>query len=49
MKQQIIIIHGGTTFETYEEYWKYLESYEIKLENLENKKIRGQSPFRVCL
>jgi uncharacterized protein len=34
MKKQIIIIHGGTTFDTYEEYWKYLESCELSLEKL---------------
>jgi len=37
MKQQIVIIHGGDTFETYEEYWKYLESCELTLERINAK------------
>lgn len=31
MKQSLILIHGGTTFDTYEEYWKSLESSELTL------------------
>lgn len=37
MKKQLIVIHGGTTFEAYEEYFKYLESCEIVLEKLNRK------------
>lgn len=33
-KQTILIIHGGTTFDTYEEYWKYLESIELTKEKI---------------
>lgn len=33
MKQQVVVIHGGDAFETYEEYWKFLQSYEITLDN----------------
>ena len=29
MKKQIVVIHGGDTWETYEEYLKYLKSREI--------------------
>lgn len=34
MKQQILIINGGTTFSSYEEYISYLKNKEIKLERL---------------
>ncbi len=34
MPQQIVIIHGGDTFETYEEYLKFLKSYDINFERL---------------
>jgi len=34
MKQQIVYIHGGTTFDSHKEYISYLESKEIKLERL---------------
>ena len=37
MKSQIVLIHGGTTFETYEEYMEYLNSCEITLEKLNRK------------
>jgi len=34
MKQQIVIIHGGTTFENQENYLNYLKNKEIDLERL---------------
>src|SRR3989304_2754447 len=37
MKKQIVIIHGGTTFDTYEEYLKYLNSCELTLEKINKK------------
>lgn len=37
MKKSLVIIHGGTTFDTYEDYWKYLESCELALEKLNKK------------
>ena len=37
MKKSLVIIHGGTTFDTYEEYWKYLESCELTLEKINKK------------
>lgn len=37
MAKQIIIIHGGTTFDTYEEYLDYLKSVELTLEKIQNK------------
>ena len=37
MKTSVVIIHGGTTFDTYEEYWKYLESSTLTLEKINRK------------
>jgi predicted alpha/beta hydrolase family esterase len=34
MKQQILIIHGGTTFSSYENYIEYLKAYVLKPEKL---------------
>lgn len=38
MKQQIIVIHGGTTFDSYEDYISYLKNKEISLDKLKLKK-----------
>jgi len=38
MKQQIIVIHGGTTFETYKNYLSFLKNREIKLDRLKSNK-----------
>ncbi len=35
--QQVLVIHGGETFETYEDYWRYLENYELDFEKSQNK------------
>lgn len=37
MKKTLVVIHGGTTFDTYEEYWKYLQSCELSLEKINRK------------
>ncbi len=34
MKQQIFVIHGGTAFNSYEEYLSYLQEKEVSLEKL---------------
>lgn len=34
MKKQIVLIHGGTSFATYENYISYLQTKEIKIEKL---------------
>lgn len=34
MKQQIVVIHGGTTFDTQEDYLNYLKTQEVSLERL---------------
>ena len=38
MKQQIVIIHGGTPFDTYEDYLSYLKNQEISLDRLRPRK-----------
>lgn len=38
MKQQVLHIHGGETFKTYEDYLKFLKEYKFDLERFENKK-----------
>ncbi|MES2216355.1 MAG: alpha/beta fold hydrolase [Patescibacteria group bacterium] len=40
MKQQIIAIHGGDTFETYEEYLLHLKNYSFTLSGLTTRKWR---------
>ena len=37
MKKTLVIIHGGTTFDTYEEYMVYLNSCELTLEKINKK------------
>jgi predicted alpha/beta hydrolase family esterase len=37
MKQQVFVIHGGNAFDTYEEYFSYLQSKEVSLEKLQAK------------
>lgn len=37
MKQQILIIHGGDTFATYDDYLEFLKTKEVDLEKLQYK------------
>lgn len=37
MKQQVFVIHGGTAFDTYEEYISYLQNKEVSLEKLQSR------------
>lgn len=37
MKKQIIVIHGGDSYNTYEEYLSNLKKWEIDFESLKNK------------
>ena len=37
MKQQILIIHGGTTFNNYKEYFSYLKNKKIDLKKLRHR------------
>lgn len=37
MKTSLILIHGGSTFDTYEEYWADLESSQLSLEKINRK------------
>lgn len=38
MNQQVIVIHGGTTFDTYKDYIFYLKSKKISLDKLKAKR-----------
>lgn len=37
MKKQILIVHGGDTFETYDQYIDFLNNFRIDLEGLKKK------------
>ncbi len=37
MKQQILVIHGGHCFDSYEQYFDFLKNYEINFEKLKTK------------
>ncbi len=37
MKQQVFVIHGGTAFDTYEEYISNLQNKEVSLEKLQSR------------
>lgn len=37
MRQQVLVIHGGTTFDNYEKYLEYLKNEEISLDRLTQK------------
>ena len=37
MKKQVLVIHGGDAFATYEEYLSFLRNYEVDLESLKRK------------
>lgn len=38
MKKQILVIHGGTTFDTYKDYLDYLKNKEIGLEDFRDQR-----------
>ena len=38
MKQQILVIHGGDTFDTYKDYLSFLKNREISLDRLRLKR-----------
>lgn len=38
MKKQVLVIHGGDTFETYEEYLNFLRGYKIDIERYKSDK-----------
>lgn len=38
MKKQVVVIHGGDTFETYEEYLDFLRGYKIDIERYKTDK-----------
>ncbi len=38
MKKQVIFIHGGETFDTYDNYVEFLESYELDIDKAKEKR-----------
>lgn len=38
MKKQVVVIHGGDTFDTYEEYISFLRDFKVDLESLRQKR-----------
>jgi len=38
MKKQVVVIHGGTTFNTYKKYMSFLKSIDIDLEKYKKKR-----------
>ncbi len=38
MKQQIVVIHGGTSFKTYKKYLKFLKSYQLDFGRIQKRK-----------
>ncbi len=42
MQKTVLVIHGGDTFDSYEEYWKYLESVELTLEKMNREDWKDQ-------
>ncbi|MDP1706880.1 MAG: alpha/beta fold hydrolase [bacterium] len=49
MKKQIIIIHGGDTFETYEEYLKFLKDWPVDLNRYRLGKIEWKKNLHKTL
>ena len=49
MKKQIIVIHGGETFNTYEEYLFYLNNFQIKSAYFTRKKWRNPDYLKKAL
>src|SRR3989344_1816032 len=39
-KQQVVVVHGGDTFETYGEYISFLKKYEVSLEYFKKRRWR---------
>lgn len=38
MKTQVVVIHGGDTFDTYEQYLEFLKDFKVDLELLQKRK-----------
>lgn len=38
MKKQVVVIHGGDTFDSYEEYISFLKDFKVDLESLRQKR-----------
>ena len=37
MKKQVVVIHGGSAFDSYEDYFSYLKNYKLDFEKLKRK------------
>ena len=46
MKKQIVVIHGGDTFETHGQYMDSLRNYEINIERYKTDKDDWKKPLR---
>lgn len=44
MKKQVVVIHGGETFDTYEHYLAFLKEYQIDFEHMSGKGWKGALP-----
>ena len=49
MKKQVVVIHGGDTFQNYEEYLKFLRNFEIDIERYKTDKEDWKRPLRRVL
>ncbi len=49
MKKQILVIHGGDTFNTYEEYLAYLKNYQIDFERYRTHKKDWKANLDIAL
>lgn len=47
MQTQVVVIHGGDTFETYEEYLTFLKSHPFDLERLKQKRWKENLPEKL--
>lgn len=48
MKKQVIVVAGGDSFDTYEDYLKFLESFEIEsLDDLKGKRWKDSLPEKL--
>lgn len=49
MKKQVVVIHGGDTFETYEEYLEFLNTFELDVQRYKTDRDDWKKPLRMEL
>lgn len=49
MKKQVVLIHGGETFDRYEEYVDFLRAYQLDYSRAQGMRSRWQDSFKVAL